>query len=419
MPGDPAPGVAEANVQTDDLDLGWDSETVPRRHRRSTRRSEARKSGRRSGRGGRSLVALLVSLVILGALVGGAWYGIDRIRGFFEVPDYPGGGSGSVQIEILEGQSLATIGETLANDDVVKSAKAFSEAAKKDPRSLKVGPGTYQLRLKMRASDALALLLDPASRVTNTLTVAEGKIAREIFVMLAQKTGIPQADFEAAAKDPVALGVPDLWFVRDDGKAVTKSVEGFLFPAKYELPKNGTAKSILAMMVKKFLTVTDQLGFVAKAQSERHIAPYEVLIGASIAQVESPLAGDMSKVTRVLYNRLYNSNGTGHRLELDSTVNYWFKAQGRDPKASQDLTRAEMHNTANPYNTYDVAGWPAGPISNPGEDSIKAALTPYSQPDGAKWLYFVTIDKAGNTGFANTFAEHEKNIQTARKNGAL
>ena len=405
-------------MQTDDLDLGWDSETPRRRHRRSARRAETRKAEGR-GRGGRSLVALLVSFVIIGALAAGGWYGVDRIRSFFETPDYAGGGSGAVEVEITKGETAAAIAATLAEKDVVKSADAFIEAAKKDPRSRSLAPGTYQMRLKMRAADALALLLDPAARVTNSITIPEGKVAREIYVMLAQKTGIPQAQFEAAGNDPVALGVPAAWFVRDDGKTVAKGAEGFLFPATYELPKNGTAQSILAMMVKKFLAVTDKMNFVARAQAERHIAPYEVLVGASIAQVEAPLAVDMSKVVRVLYNRLYASNATFHRLELDSTVNYWFKAQGKDPKASQELTRAEMHNTANPYNTYDVAGWPAGPISNPGEDAITAALVPYSQPDGAKWLYFVTIDKKGNTAFANTFAEHNQNCVTARKNGAL
>lgn len=361
-------------------------------------------------------MALFLSLALVAAIGGGAWYGLDRIKGFFVTPDYTTAGSGSVEVQVVPGQTAADIGQTLEASDVVKSAKAFVEAAKKDDRSRGIAPGFYQLRLKMRAADALELLLDPAARISNKVTVPEGKITKDIYKLLSEKTGIPEAEFETAAQDPIGLGVPESWFTRDDGKESARSAEGFLFPATYELPRDGTAKTILAAMVTKFLAVVEKLDFVNRVRNERHIEPYEALIGASIAQVEAPLADDMAKVTRVLYNRLYGPSFPTHRLELDSTVNYWLKAQGKDPKASQDLRLSEMHNPDNPYNTYDVAGWPVGPISNPGEDALGAAMA----PDGdTKILFFVTIDKEGHTAFSNTFAEHEQNIVIARQNGAL
>lgn len=403
-------------MQTDDLDLDWDSDTVRHKHRRSTRRAEQRRVRNGKGRGGRTFLALFFSLVIVGMFAGGAWYGIDKIRVFLEVPDYTTAGSGSVEIEITDGESLSSIGVTLEKADVVKSAKAFTEASKKDVRSRKVTPGFYQLKQKMRATDALALLLDPASRITNEVTIPEGMITKEIYGMLAKKSGIPEAEFAEAAKDPVALGVPAFWFTRDDGKSAVKGIEGFLFPAKYDLPKNSTAKTILAAMVTKFLNVAEKLDFVKRVQAERGIAPYEVLIAASIAQVEAPLATDMAKVCRVLYNRLYGTVFYPHYLGIDSSVNYWFKVQGKDPKASQDLTRAEMHNLNNPYNTYDVAGWPIGPISNPGEEALRAAMLPDAD---TSILYWVTIDKKGNTAFSKTITEHDRNCELARKNGAL
>ncbi len=407
-------------MQIDDLDLAWDDGDGqrPRRHRRSTRRAEQRQVQREQrGRGrGRSILALVLSMVIVGALGGGAWYGVGKVRDFFTVPDYTSAGSGEVNVEVHKGDSTSDIAATLAAKDVVKSPKAFINAAEKDPRSLGIAPGIYQMRLKMRGVDALRLILDPKSRVTNTVTVVEGAIARDIFAMLSQKTGIPVAEFEAAAKDPVALGVPEFWFTRDDGKPVNKSIEGFLFPATYELHPNATAKEILTTMVSQFLTITQKLDFVNRVQTERHISPYEVLITASIAQVEAPLAADMSKVARVIYNRLYGDNFPTRRLELDSVVNYWLKSQGKDPKVSQDLLQQELHNPNNPYNTHDVPGFPPGPISSPGEVALTAAMSP--DPDTGI-LFFVTIDKEGHTAFSRTFAEHERNIAIARENGAL
>lgn len=416
-------------MQFDELDLAWDDADRPlrHRHRRATKRTEARQVRSRrgrdagdgkggKGRGGKTAVALVLSLLVVGGLGGGIWYGAGKIQGFFSAPDYATGGSGEAIIEIHEGQSATEIGESLADKDVVKSAKAFANASEEDTRSRGIAPGTYRLRLKMRARDALSLLLDPTSRITNGVTLAEGKIAREMFTILSEKTGIPLAEFEAAAKDPVALGVPEFWFSRTDGKPVTRSVEGFLFPATYEIPKNPTAQALLKMMVAKFNEVATKLDFVNRAQSQRQISPYEVLITASITEVEAPYAKDRAKVARVIYNRLYGDNFPSRELEMDSAVNYWLKSQGKDSKHSNQLDDQELHNKDNPYNTHDVAGLPPGPISNPGEGSLIAALEPDSDKE---ILFFVTIDKEGNTAFAKTNAEHEANIATARKNGAM
>lgn len=406
--------------EQDEWDLEWDDEEAPPRSHRRTRHSPKQQqlsdSEPRRSRRGKTWIALFLSLALVAVLGGGAWYGVDRVKGFFIAPDYTSAGSGSVEIEITEGQTSSDIAQTLEDKDVVKSAKAFTNAAKDDDRSLGIAPGFYNMRLKMKATDALELLLDPTAKVVNSITIPEGKITTEIYAMLAEKTGIAVADFETAAADPVSLGIPESWYVRDDGKEAAKGLEGFLFPATYELPRDGTASEILTMMVTKFLEVTDELDFVNQAQSERQISPYEVLIAASIAQVEAPLADDMAKVTRVMYNRLYGSSFSTHRLEIDSSVNYWFKVQGQDPKASEDLYYSEMHNLDNPYNTYDVAGWTIGPISNPGEDALNAAINPDSD---TSILYWVTVDQDGNTAFSTTYEEHEANCDIARANGVL
>jgi UPF0755 protein len=157
------------------------------------------------------------------------------------------------------------------------------------------------------------------------------------------------------------------------------------------------------------------LKFADTVQSNRKISPYEGLVAASIAQAEAPLAEDMSKVARVLYNRVYSGKFPCSCLQLDSTVNYWLRISGKEAQDSKNLTVSQLHDPNDPYNTHDVAGMPVGPISNPGREALQGAMAP---AEGG-WMFFVTIDKQGHTGFSNTFAEFQQNVELAKKNGVL
>jgi len=222
-------------VRIDDLDLAFDEESERGRHRHRRRRSGRGGDSAGRGRGGRTAVALLMSLVVVAALAGAVWYGFDKLGDFFKAPDYNSGGTGEVTVQVLENQTAAQIGAELERLDVVKSQKAFVQAAKENPRSKEIQPGVYKLRKQMRASDALLLLLDrETSRQVLRFTIPEGKTVKEVLDIAAKATNIPLADFQAATKDPVAAGVPDWWFNRRDGKPAAKSIEGFLFPQTYE-----------------------------------------------------------------------------------------------------------------------------------------------------------------------------------------
>jgi UPF0755 protein len=102
-------------------------------------------------------------------------------------------------------------------------------------------------------------------------------------------------------------------------------------------------------------------------------------------------------------------------LQLDSTVNYWFRISGQTPKDSKHLTESELHNPANPYNTHDVPGLPIGPISNPGEEALQGALN----PTAGDWVYFVTVDKQGHSKFSATYDQFQRDVALARQNGVL
>lgn len=398
----------------DELDLAFDEQTDKGRHRRGARKKQQRKAEGRK-RGGRSLAAFFLVLLLLGGLAGGAWWGIDRVQGYFSSPDFAGGGTGEAQVEIKQNQTLTEMGNTLVDGGVVKSAGAFIDAANKNPLSTNIQPGFYKLRKEMRASDALSLLLDPKSRIVSGVTIREGLTAKQTYAVLSKALDIPVKEFEAAAKDPIALGVPDFWFNRSDNTKVTRSIEGFLFPQTYEFPPNATATVVLKQMVQQFLTVAEELDFVSTVEKTRGgVTPYETLIVASLAQVEAGVKKDLGKVARVAYNRVYSGDFPCSCLEMDVTVNYWLEARGKKTKASKDMTAEELDDPKNPYNR-KLKGLVPTPIDNPGKDALAAAMSP---PKGG-WLFFVAIDKDGNSAFADDINAHDANIARARENGVL
>ncbi|MFJ5602257.1 endolytic transglycosylase MltG [Micromonospora parva] len=395
----------------DDLDLGFDEPERGEkgRHRRGFRK---RKSGSGGGRG-KTFLALLMALVLLGAIGGGAFYGFDRIQNYFVTPDYDGGGAGEITVEIKNGALLADMADALVAADVVKSQKAFIEAAEAESRSKNIQPGTYKLRKQMSGENAVAAMLDLKNKIVNGLTIPEGRTSFNIYKLLSEKTKIPVKDFQAAAKDPEALGVPDWWFKRDDGKKIVKSVEGFLFPDTYEIPPKSTAESILKLMVNRFLSVTGEMKFADQVQEKRKVSPYEALIVASLAQAEAGNKDDLGKVARVAYNRAYGEFNC-NCLEMDVTVNYYLESIGKPTKSSKQMTAAELDDPKNPYNR-KLRGMIPTPINNPGKEALEGAM---NTPPG-KWLYFVAIDKEGHSEFAETYEQHQRNEAKAREAGII
>jgi UPF0755 protein len=393
-------------MMMDDLDLGYEDEDKGR-HRRSR--------ARKKKKGGRSWLALIVTLVLLGGLGLGGYLGYKSLTERFSTPDYQGQGlAETVQVEIKPGATLAEMAQTLQEADVIKSEKAFVEVTNPDAR--KIQPGFYKLRKQMSGEAAVLALLNPDNRIVSGVTITEGMMALDIYDRLAKELELNVEDFKTAAADPVKLGVPEWWFTRTDGKPVAKSVEGFLFPATYEFPPNTTAESALRMMVSQFLDVTGRLKFADKVQAERKISPYEGLIAASIAEAEVNKVDDLGKAARAIYNRAYNSDLWPQKiLQVDAAFNYQFRLEGKDPKHSNQLKVSELNNPNNPYNTYMQKGLTPTPIGNPGENALKAAMDP---PVG-KWLFWVAVDQQGTTLFAENGDQHEANIRIGCQNGFL
>ena len=345
----------------------------------------------------RGLGVLLV-LVILTLIAGGAALGgkaiYDRLVDS-PSPDFPGPGRGEAIIEVPAGATSAAIGVLLAERGVIKSAGAFREAALADERSLSIQPGFYRLRLEMRAADALALFLDPNARIRGRFTIPEGtSLAKTLEIIARSVDDVPLADLQAAVRDPAAIGLP----AYAKGRA-----EGFLFPATYDVEPGDTAVDVLATMVARFEVAAAETGLVERAQT-LGVSPLEALTIASLVEAETPKDDQRAKVSRVVYNRLKK----GQKLEFDSTVKYVFAERG-EVKTRILFKDLEVDS---PYNTYRRPGLPPGPINSPGEASLAAAVDPEPGP----WLYFVVIDKEGNSAFSESYQEFLANVRRYRCN---
>jgi UPF0755 protein len=262
----------------------------------------------------------------------------------------------------------------------VKTEVAFVEAAKRDERSSAIQSGTYELRSRMSAAGALEILVEPTNRLVSSVTIPEGTRAKQVLDLLAKNLQLDTAALRKASTSG-DIGLPT---------AAQGKPEGYLFPATYEFEPDATPVEVLSAMVERGRQAHADLGIPASKLRS-------IVIKASIVQAEAGKTSYMGKVARVLENRLKN----GERLQLDSTVSYAVNRFGVTTTAAERAVDSR-------YNTYKYAGLPAGPISNPGEDALRAAL----RPTVGDWMFFVTTNPdTGETKFAVDEAGHAKYVK--------
>lgn len=367
-------------------------------------RPRRRGKGNANGRGGRRrrrrrnrggfLAPLLAFIVLAGILGGGGYFGYQWISGALVPDDFTGQGSGDVVIEITDGQSASDVAEQLQKKGVVASARAFTNAIGNAGKSASLLPGEYTLRKGMSAANAVKLL-DSGNQMLVHVTLKEGLRLSDTLTQLAQKTGKPEKDFIAAAKDSRALDLPSY----AKGK-----LEGYAFPATYDFRPKSTPAEILSTMVERYKQAADDAGLEASAKTLGRSA-HDIMTIASIVQAEAGRHEDMPKIARVIYNRL--TLKPPMMLKMDSTLMYGLG------KYRTSATAAELLSTTK-YNTYKYYGLPPGPISNPGDAAIDAALNPAK----GDWLYFAATDPKSNvTKFATTDAQFQVLLQELRNNG--
>ena len=376
---------AELGIQRDE-DAG-DAKDKPK-SRRQRRMEKVERRQRKRRRHWLTSLVIVITLVAVGVL-GYKAIGImrDASAQAIHAEDYKGEGEGEVTVTIPEGASGADIGDILQSKGVVASGKAFTNAAKNNPKGTTIQPGTYKLKKKMSASSALQALLDPESKGDHTLTVIAGSTKQSVKERLKKVGNFTDEQVEAAYADSAAIGLP---------AEAGGNVEGWLAPGTYDVAENATPKDLVKKMVSQTVTRLKEL----KVPKEDY---QKVLIKASIVEREVNKEQYYGQVARVIENRLTQTDGETHGLlQMDSTVQYGLGRDGGIP------SEAENQDASNPYNTYVHQGLPPGPIGNPDEAAIKAVLNP---PAGS-WLYFVTVNlKTGETLFASTNEEQKANTK--------
>lgn len=361
-----------------DLSLLIDEERADGSRAASRRRRRRRAGGRRA-------LGVFLSLAVLAGLVVGVWFGGRAVLGVFDTEsspaaDYSGSGTGTVEVRINAGDTATDIATALMAADVIASERAFQDAALADPNSRSIQPGLYTMRQQMSAAAALALLLDPAARLFDLVQIPEGLTVEQVLPRLAEATQLPVEEFQAIIDAPAALGLPDY----ANGRA-----EGFLYPATYELDPDLTAIEVMQQLTSQYATMATSLQLADRAAS-LGLTPYEVIVVASMIQSESRVDGERDQIARVIYNRLEQ----GIPLGIDATTAYGLGIPGTE------LTTEDFQSES-PYNTRINPGLPPTPISNPGEASLEAALSPAV----GNWIYYVLEDDEGNHFFTASEAE--------------
>ncbi|MEO3814662.1 endolytic transglycosylase MltG, partial [Sphaerisporangium sp. B11E5] len=292
---------------------------------------------------------------------------VMAVRGFLVPEDFEGRGEGSVVVVVPVGVSAGEIGDVLVREGVVASRGAFVQVVEERGKAGTLRPGSYRLRKRMAAAQALDLMLESRSRVRKRVTLPEGLRASETVARLAKGSGVPEAELRALAAAPGGLGLPSY---------AGGAVEGFLFPATYDIEPKTTATDLMRALVRRFKRAAASVGLEEGAARVR-LTPRQVVVVASIVQAEGGSEADYPKIARVVYNRL----ASGAKLEMDSTVMYGLGKHGIV------ASHAEIKRDT-PYNTYLHRGLPPGPIANPGEAALRAALYPAK----GDWYWFVTVD---------------------------
>jgi UPF0755 protein len=327
------------------------------------------------------LLALL-GIAALGAAAGWLNSQLDR--------SYRGRTPEKVFVDIPHGTSRWQIAQILRNADVIRSAPAFTLFSEWHFRKpLQAGEYLFDHPVNSRA---VFWKIERGQIFVHIVTVPEGWTVYDIAAE-ADRQGICSRDeFLAAAQDTS--------FISDLAPGA-RTLEGFLFPSTYEFTRRTTCRQIAETMTQHFRVVwlkeINNAGSVPDG-----FTPSQAVTMASLIERETPIPDERALVAGVFYNRLR----LGVPLQCDPTVQYAMRLAGHP----EQNVRPQDLRIDSAYNTYEHRGLPPGPIANPGEASIHAALA----PDRSDYLYFVANDQGGHA-FSRTLAEHNRNVERLRR----
>jgi uncharacterized YceG family protein len=299
---------------------------------------------------------------------------------------FKGDGEGQARVAIPTGASVTQIGDILEENGVIDSAFFFRARVTLGGSRGDLKPGNYRLKSDMSYSAAIDALSEGPPKNIVTVTIPEGRSRAEIEPV-AEGAGL-SGSYERAS-----VSSPGFSLKKYDARGA-ESLEGFLFPATYELKRGASADELVAKQLAAF---EEEFATVDLREAKRkNLTPYDVLIIASMVEREATLAEERPLIASVIYNRLK----VGMPLGIDATIRY---ATGN---WTEPLKVSEL-SIDSPYNTRTNTSLPPGPIGNPGLDSIRAA----ANPANSDYLFFVVKPCGeGEHAFSETDAEFQADV---------
>ena len=316
----------------------------------------------------------------------------------------------NIKLEITSNDTYSNLGKVLYEKGLIKSELIYKVYVKLFFKESHLEIGEYNLNKTM----SLEQIMDELKKGNNynpdniRITFKEGLNARQIAKLISDNTNNKYKDVIKVleSKDFAKKMINDYWFLDESilNNKIYYPLEGYLFPDTYEfLNKDVTTETIIRTLLNEF---GEKIKPYKEKIEKNDFEFNEIVILASIAEVESLPGSDRKKVVGVFVNRIKNNISLGS----DMTAYYSYKLD--DIKTG--LTLNEFSNCSNPYNTRCTSkmGLPVGPISNPGLDSIIGAI----DYEKSSYLYFVA-DCNGKTYFMNNYTEFESTIKKLMNQG--
>jgi peptidoglycan lytic transglycosylase G len=295
-----------------------------------------------------------------------------------------------VRVTIPQGSAAGEIGRLLARRGVVDSSFFFGLRARLDGKRGELKAGTFTLKRNMSYAAALqALTANPKPPPVIHLTVPEGRSIGEEAPLI-RRSGLKGSYLKAANRNPRTVkGLKGYGVPRG-----VRSLEGFLFPATYELKRRATARDLVAQQLAAFRRNFGALDL--QPARRKNLTVYDLLIIASMIEREAQVPKDRALISAVIYNRLRRRMPLGIDATLRYHLNNW----------SRPLRQSEL-KADSAFNTRTRQGLPPTPIGSPGLASMKAALKPANVP----YLFYV-VKPCGNGAhaFSASDARFQKDV---------
>ncbi|MDR2525856.1 MAG: endolytic transglycosylase MltG [Oscillospiraceae bacterium] len=368
----------------------------------------ARKRSRKKRKHSGAFVAcaMVLILTLSGAL---SWVGITALRDIFAI-----GKTGGREIELSIGSDMTTddMIDMLADHELVQQrflCKLYADFSfwmrsrhVAEPQQPVYLPGPYKVDASLGLEELLNFFKSkPKSTETTHLVFPEGYTSRQVIEKIG-KYAVTGTELLQRTLQTTEFEYPFLQGI--DKVRRYHPYEGYLFPDTYEFYLNENPASVLRRFFDNFNSKWTE-EYAARAK-ELNMRVDEVVTLASIIQMEAANKDQMPQVSSVLHNRLKRPEAYP-MLECDSTRDYVTKNI-----AINGMDRGTAEHYYQAYNTYQCTGLPAGPICNPGEDAIEAALSPKSSD-----YYYFQHDKNGKIYLSETKAEHDKTTTEIVVNG--